>query len=200
MLSVAVRRDDEALLGTVVQQIAHSLPHGVSLAAVGRVGNDVSDLILRNGTEQGLEFFAAAYGIAFLDRKKRIDEIIQVFGFQKIENQKSEDLPLGFKQRLSLACALIHNPPILFLDEPTSGVDVVTRRDFWNHITSLAEKGVTILVTTHFMDEAEYCDRISLFYHGETIAVGTPQELKNQAHAENMEDTFITLIKESEKQ
>ena len=149
---------------------------------------------------QNLEFFAAAYGIAFLDRKKRIDEIIQVFGFQKIENQKSEDLPLGFKQRLSLACALIHNPPILFLDEPTSGVDVVTRRDFWNHITSLAEKGVTILVTTHFMDEAEYCDRISLFYHGETIAVGTPQELKNQAHAENMEDTFITLIKESEKQ
>lgn len=75
----------------------------------------------------------------------------------------------------------------------------MTRRDFWNHITSLAEKGVTILVTTHFMDEAEYCDRISLFYHGETIAVGTPQELKNQANADNMEDTFITLIKESEK-
>ncbi len=150
--------------------------------------------------KQNLEFFAAAYGIGLFDRKKRIDEILNVFGFTKIENQKSEDLPLGFKQRLSLACALIHNPPILFLDEPTSGVDVVTRRDFWNHITSLAEKGVTILVTTHFMDEAEYCDRISLFYHGETIAVGTPQELKNQANAENMEDTFITLIKESEKQ
>ena len=150
--------------------------------------------------KQNLEFFAAAYGIGLFDRKKRIDEIIKVFGFEKIENQKSEDLPLGFKQRLSLACALIHNPPILFLDEPTSGVDVVTRRDFWNHITSLAEKGVTILVTTHFMDEAEYCDRISLFYHGETIAVGTPQELKNQANADNMEDTFITLIKESEKQ
>lgn len=149
---------------------------------------------------QNLEFFAAVYGIGLSDRKKRIDEILNVFGFTKIENQKSEDLPLGFKQRLSLACALIHNPPILFLDEPTSGVDVVTRRDFWNHITSLAEKGVTILVTTHFMDEAEYCDRISLFYHGETIAVGTPQELKNQANAENMEDTFITLIKESEKQ
>lgn len=147
---------------------------------------------------QNLEFFAAAYGIPMLDRKKRIDEIIHVFGFSDIENQKSEDLPLGFKQRLSLACALIHNPPILFLDEPTSGVDVVTRRDFWNHITSLAKKGVTILVTTHFMDEAEYCDRISLFYHGETIAVGTPQELKNMAKADNMEDTFITLIKESE--
>lgn len=148
---------------------------------------------------QNLEFFAAAYGINVLHRKKRVEEIIKVFGFEKIENQKSEDLPLGFKQRLSMACALIHNPPILFLDEPTSGVDVVTRKDFWNHITSLAEKGVTILVTTHFMDEAEYCDRISLFYKGETIAIGTPEELKNKANTDNMEDTFITLIKESEE-
>lgn len=108
-------------------------------------------------------------------------------------------MPLGFKQRLSLACALIHNPPILFLDEPTSGVDIIARKEFWNHIISLSKKGVTILVTTHFMDEAEYCDRISLFYKGETIAVGTPDELKEKAGKDNMEDTFITLIKESEK-
>lgn len=148
---------------------------------------------------QNLEFFAAAYGINIFDRKKRINEIIDVFGFKDIEHQKSEDLPLGFKQRLSMACALIHNPPILFLDEPTSGVDVVTRRDFWNHITSLAKKGVTILVTTHFMDEAEYCDRISLFYKGEAISVGTPEELKKKAGADSMEDAFINLIKESEK-
>ncbi len=148
---------------------------------------------------QNLEFFAAAYGINYTRRGKRVDEIIEVFGLKDFENQKSEDLPLGFKQKLSMACALIHNPPILFLDEPTSGVDVVTRKDFWNHITSLAAKGVTILVTTHFMDEAEYCDRISLFYRGDTIAIGTPQELKNQAGADNMEETFITLIKESEK-
>lgn len=148
---------------------------------------------------QNLEFFAAAYGISVLDRKNRIDEIIEVFGFKEIEKQKSDDLPLGFKQRLSMACALIHNPPVLFLDEPTSGVDVVTRRDFWNHITSLAKKGVTILVTTHFMDEAEYCDRISLFYKGEAISVGTPDELKNKASAENMEDAFIKLIKEYEQ-
>jgi ABC-type multidrug transport system ATPase subunit len=97
-----------------------------------------------------------------------------------------------------MAAALIHNPPVLFLDEPTSGVDVLTRRDFWNHITSLAKKGVTIMVTTHFMDEAEYCDRISLFYHGETIAVGTPKELKQKAGANDMETAFINLIKESE--
>lgn len=149
---------------------------------------------------QNLEFFAAAYGINILERKKKIDNIIQVFNLKEIENQKSEDLPLGFKQKLSMACALIHNPSILFLDEPTSGVDVVTRKDFWNHITSLAKKGITILVTTHFMDEAEYCDRISLFYKGETIALGTPEELKNKAKASTMEETFITLIKESEKQ
>ena len=103
----------------------------------------------------------------------------------------------GFKQKLSMACALIHNPPILFLDEPTSGVDVLTRRDFWNHITSLAKKGVTVLVTTHFMDEAEYCDRISLFYKGEAIAIGTPNELKKRVNAKSMEEAFINLIKES---
>ena len=148
---------------------------------------------------QNLDFFAAVYGISIFNRKKRVEEIIDVFSFHDVQEQKSEDLPLGFKQRLSMACALIHNPPILFLDEPTSGVDVITRRDFWNHITSLAKKGVTILVTTHFMDEAEYCDRISLFYKGETIAIGTPEELKAKAGASDMEQTFIKLIKENEK-
>lgn len=83
------------------------------------------------------------------------------------------------------------------MDEPTSGVDVIARREFWNHITSLAKLGVTILVTTHFMDEAEYCNRISLFYKGETIALGTPYELKTKANADNMEQAFVNLIKES---
>lgn len=148
---------------------------------------------------QNLEFFASAYGIGILNRKNRVDEILDVFDLKEVEEQKSEDLPLGYKQRLSMACALIHNPPILFLDEPTSGVDVLARREFWNHITSLAKKGVTILVTTHFMDEAELCDRISLFYQGEAIAVGTPNELKEKAGAKTMEETFIKLIKESRK-
>lgn len=169
--------------------------------------------------QENLEFFASAYGIKFKNRSSKVQEIIDVFDLKDYANQKSEELPLGLKQRLSMACALIHNPPVLFLDEPTSGVDVITRRDFWNHITSLAKKGVTILVTTHFMDEAEYCDRISLFYKGETIALGTPEELKRKAmelnpspqpsparrsirrgegELPNMEETFITLIKESE--
>lgn len=147
---------------------------------------------------ENLEFFASVYGIKSKNRAAKVQEIIEVFGLIDYAGQKSEELPLGLKQRLSMACALIHNPPVLFLDEPTSGVDVITRRDFWNHITSLAKKGVTILVTTHFMDEAEYCDRISLFYKGETVALGTPQELKSKAGAKTMEETFITLIKESE--
>lgn len=148
---------------------------------------------------QNLEFFASVYGINFLNKDKRVDEIIDIFNFHDIQDMKSQDLPLGFKQRLSLACAVIHNPPILFWDEPTSGVDVIARREFWNHITSLAKLGVTILVTTHFMDEAEYCNRISLFYKGETIALGTPYELKTKANADNMEQAFVNLIKESGK-
>ncbi|TLD80109.1 ABC transporter ATP-binding protein [Helicobacter sp. MIT 05-5293] len=146
---------------------------------------------------ENLEFFASVYGVESKNHKQRINEIIEIFDFWEIEHIKSEDLPLGFKQRLSMACALIHNPLVLFLDEPTSGVDVLARKEFWNHITSLSKKGVTILITTHFMDEAEYCDRISLFYKGEAIAIGTPDELKQKAGAANMEDAFITLIKES---
>ena len=104
-------------------------------------------------------------------------------------------LPLGFKQRLSLGCALIHQPPVLFLDEPTSGVDIIQRREFWGHIKALAKKGVSVLVTTHFMDEAKFCDNISLFYNGEIIALDSPNELIKKAGAKNMQDAFINLIK-----
>ena len=165
--------------------------------------------------KENLDFFALAYGISILKKEEKVNEVIDVFGLREYESEKAKNLPLGLKQRLSMAAALIHNPPVLFLDEPTSGVDVLTRRDFWNHITSLAKKGVTILVTTHFMDEAEYCDRISLFYKGETIAVGTPTELKMRAakladtspqpspqgegELPSMETAFINLIKESER-
>ena len=108
-------------------------------------------------------------------------------------------MPLGFKQRLALSCAIMHQPPLLFLDEPTSGVDPVPRREFWTHINGLVEKGVTVMVTTHFMDEAEYCDRIALIYRGRTIAAGTPDGLKRQATRPGedeitMDEAFIRLI------
>jgi len=148
---------------------------------------------------ENLLFFAGIYGIGVLKRREKVNRIMEIFELQDFQNQPSKDLPLGFKQRLSLACALIHEPPILFLDEPTSGVDVIARREFWNHINSLSDKGVTILITTHFMDEAEYCDRLSLFYNGETIALGTPQELKEKSGTTSMQDAFIKLIGESEK-
>ncbi len=144
--------------------------------------------------KQNLEFFAGAYGLKNKEFDDAVSRMVTVFGFEPYLNVNSGDLPLGYKQRLSLACALMHNPAVLFLDEPTSGVDVITRREFWNHIISLSKKGVTVLITTHFMDEAEFCDRISLFYKGQTIATGTPDELKKQAEAETMEETFINLI------
>lgn len=146
---------------------------------------------------QNLDFFAAIYGIPKNIRNQRVNEIIRIFELEEMADQKAEKLPLGFKQRLSMAAALIHNPSVLFLDEPTSGVDVLNRREFWNHIIGLSKKGVTILVTTHFMDEAEYCHRISLFYNGETIAIGTPAELKAKAEATTMEEAFINLIEAS---
>eukprot|EP01155_Anaeramoeba_flamelloides_P003099 Anaeramoba_flamelloidesa1060799_9.p1 GENE.a1060799_9~~a1060799_9.p1 ORF type:complete len:100 (-),score=2.51 a1060799_9:14-313(-) len=97
--------------------------------------------------------------------------MIDIFDLKKYRKMPSGDLPLGYKQRLSLACAVMHDPVVLFLDEPTSGIDPQTRREFWNHIYAMVRKGMTIMVTTHFMDEAEYCDRIALIYKGKAIAL-----------------------------
>lgn len=145
---------------------------------------------------QNLRFFSGIYDMGGREQREKIEQMIEMFDFEKYLNHNADELPLGYKQRLALTCAIMHNPPVLFLDEPTSGVDPLTRRDFWNHINSLAEKGVTVMVTTHFMDEAEYCDRISLFYRGEAIATGTPTELKSMV-SENatMEDAFVELIR-----
>lgn len=143
---------------------------------------------------ENLKFFAGVYGLWLKDRREKINEVVDIFHFKKYLDTDAKELPLGYKQRLSLACAVMHRPQVLFLDEPTSGVDPITRREFWNHIRGLAQKGVTVLVTTHFMDEAEFCDRISLFYQGEAIAVGTPTELKQMVNAKTMEEAFIGLI------
>ena len=129
----------------------------------------------------------------------------EAFGLTAIASHATDELPLGFKQRLALACSLMHEPDILFLDEPTSGVDPLTRREFWLHINSMVEKGVTVMVTTHFMDEAEYCDRIGLVYRGKLIASGTPDDLKALAADDEqpdptMEQAFITLIHDWDKE
>jgi ABC-2 type transport system ATP-binding protein len=148
---------------------------------------------------QNLKFFSGVYGLSGKSQRDKIDEMSRAFNFAPILNQTPDSLPLGFKQRLALACALMHEPDILFLDEPTSGVDPLTRREFWLHINGMVDKGVTVMVTTHFMDEAEYCDRIGLVYRGKIIAAGTPDDLKQQIASEqnpnpSMEEAFIELV------
>jgi len=152
---------------------------------------------------QNLDFFASVYGLGGRAKRGKIDAMIETFDLTAYLGANAKDLPLGFKQRLALACAVMHEPDALFLDEPTSGVDPITRREFWTHINGLVGKGVAILVTTHFMDEAEYCDRIALIYRGETIALGSPDALKAKAaSADNreptLEDAFIHLVEASE--
>lgn len=161
---------------------------------------------------QNLSFFAGIYGLFGRAQQARIDAMVEAFALGPWLGQQAEALPLGLRQRLSLACALLHAPPLLFLDEPTSGVDPVTRREFWSHINVLADHGVTVLVTTHFMDEAEYCDRIALIYRGKLLALGTPDELKGQAaqampatalpttSLPTMEEAFITLVERASEE
>ncbi|PTU66448.1 multidrug ABC transporter ATP-binding protein [Chromobacterium sp. Panama] len=145
-----------------------------------------------------LDFFSGIYGLSGQTQRDTVAEMVRVFALAPYLDMLAGALPLGFKQRLALACALMHRPPLLFLDEPTSGVDPITRREFWTHINGLVDKGVTVMVTTHFMDEAEYCDRIGLVYRGRLIASGTPDQLKRQAAGVDeditMEEAFIRLV------
>lgn len=157
---------------------------------------------------QNLDFSAGVYGLSGALKAQRVNEMIAIFGLASMLNVSPDTLPLGFKQRLALACALMHRPPVLFLDEPTSGVDPLTRREFWTHINGLARKGVTIMVTTHFMDEAEYCDRIALMNRSKLIALDAPDDLKASAAALKgidpalitMEEAFIALIERQDDQ
>lgn len=154
---------------------------------------------------QNLKFFSGVYGLKGKQQKDKINGMINAFNFTPILDQTPDSLPLGFKQRLALACSLMHEPDILFLDEPTSGVDPLTRREFWLHINGMVDKGVTVMVTTHFMDEAEYCDRIGLVYRGKIIAAGSPDQLKHSvANDDNpnptMEQAFIELVQGYDKE
>jgi ABC-2 type transport system ATP-binding protein len=148
---------------------------------------------------QNLQFFSGIYNLQGQEKNSMIQKMIETFSFQSYLDVSAGMLPLGFKQRLALACSTMHSPKVLFLDEPTSGVDPITRREFWNHINGLVEKNITVLVTTHFMDEAEYCDRIGLVYRGKMIRMGSPDQLKMLVKSENkpnptLEDAFIELI------
>jgi ABC-2 type transport system ATP-binding protein len=154
--------------------------------------------------QQNLSFFSAAYGLESRRRKERMAWALEELELKEYTAMNAGDLPLGYKQRLALACALMHEPSILFLDEPTSGVDPLARREFWARVNALANGGTTCLVTTHFMEEAEYCDHLVLMSQGEILAQGTPSEIKakiRRADQPNpsMEDAFIFLIEEHEQ-
>lgn len=130
--------------------------------------------------EENIDFFGGIYGIPPDRKAERKDRVLGMSGLRGLRGERTAHLPAGFKQQLALGCALLHDPLVLFLDEPTSGVDPIRRRSFWDLIHELAGKGVTVFVTTHYMDEAEYCDRLCLIYRGELAALGTPEELKSR--------------------
>jgi ABC-2 type transport system ATP-binding protein len=153
---------------------------------------------------QNIEFFAAAYGLENEHKRRRILWALEEFELARYAAINADSLPLGYKQRLALACALMHEPGIVFLDEPTSGVDPLARREFWTRLNALAQEGTTCLVTTHFMEEAEYCDHLVLMSLGEVLAQGTPSEIKDSVRRADeprpsMEDAFISIIEENEQ-
>lgn len=145
---------------------------------------------------QNLEFFGGVYGLRGAALRLRIAELLREFGLEDREKTAAGELPGGYKQRLSMACALLHRPGILFLDEPTSGIDVPARRAFWRRITELAAHGTTVVITTHFMEEAEYCDRILIQDAGRVLELDSPDEVRARAGgARNMEEAFISIVK-----
>ena len=145
--------------------------------------------------KENLDFFGGIYGIPRKDLKIKRDKLIKELGLENEKNKLVSQLPLGWKQKLAFSVAIFHEPQIVFLDEPTGGVDPVTRRQFWNMIYDASDRGITIFVTTHYMDEAEYCDRVSIMVDGKIAALDTPAQLKKQFNAQNMDDVFYELAR-----
>ncbi len=140
---------------------------------------------------ENIQFYARIYGLKRQEISKAQERILSLIDLQGRERTLTADLSKGWKQRLALGCAIVHQPPILFLDEPTSGVDPISRRHFWELIRSLSGQGITIFVTTHFMDEAEYCNHIVFIASGRLVKLGTPTDLKRESHTKSLEEAFI---------
>lgn len=148
--------------------------------------------------KENLEFFGGVYGLDRTRLKKQIDAMIRQFNLSEVTNKPAGELPGGYKQRLSMAVGMIHQPRILFLDEPTSGIDPVARRTFWRQITAFAAAGTTIIITTHFMEEAEYCDRIMIQDQGKMLVLGTPEEVRRKGgNSSTMNEAFISIVNQN---
>lgn len=144
---------------------------------------------------ENISLFGGIYGLSRKEIKIKTQEIIEDLNLQSVANKLVRDIPLGWKQKLAFAVAQVHDPKIIFLDEPTGGVDPLTRRQFWNEIYASADRGLTIFVTTHYMDEAEYCHRVSIMVDGVVKALGTPRALKDQYQVNSMDDVFTELAR-----
>ena len=145
--------------------------------------------------KENITLYGGIYGLSRQLITKRIDVLLDRLRFRDYENKLIADLPLGLRQKLSFSVAILHEPKIVFLDEPTGGVDPITRRQFWEMIYETAAMGITIFVTTHYMDEAEYCDRISIMSDGKIVALDTPENLKKQYNAASVEEVFIKIAR-----
>jgi len=144
--------------------------------------------------KENIEFYGGIYGLSRENISGKTDQLISELNLDKMKNSLTKSLPLGWKQRLALSTSLLHDPSIIFLDEPTGGVDPISRRNFWRIIYEIAGSGKTVFVTTHYMDEAEYCNRISIMHKGKIIELGTPTGLKQKYDKTTMQDIFIHIV------
>lgn len=149
--------------------------------------------------EENIRFYGGIYGLSKDHLLQKTDEVIETVGLAEVRKSLVVSLPLGWKQKLAFSISVLHNPGIVFLDEPTGGVDPITRRQFWEMIYEASEKGITVFVTTHYMDEAEYCDRISIMVDGRIDALDTPAGLKNSFSADSIEEVFIQLARSAKR-
>ena len=145
--------------------------------------------------KENVRFYGGIYGLSSKQIRQKTEEMIEMLQLGNIQNTLISDIPLGWKQKIAFSVAIVHDPKIVFLDEPTSGVDPITRRQFWDLIYATAERGITVFVTTHYMDEAEYCDRISMMVQGKIEAMGSLDELLTKYDAKNMDEVFIKLAR-----
>jgi ABC-2 type transport system ATP-binding protein len=145
--------------------------------------------------KENIRFYARIYGMRNSEIKDKTEELLKKLNFEHAKDKKIKDIPLGWKQKLAFSTAVFHGPKIVFLDEPTGGVDPVTRRQFWDLIYEAADSGITVFVTTHYMDEAEYCDRVSIMDLGKIVALDTPENLMNIYESENMDEVFVKIAR-----